>query len=210
MRIKLTILLVVGLLACPPFLIPRPVLSKNVSYGPARITLLNISETDEDNFEKVAASFSKLRHHTPRTNDWDIRLGGLNHNGDRDWLMVPASRQNRSRIRDLGPLDWSDDIAVPVLYILPCRTSEICGRIHIPPASSGKRIQDEDLNPHIAKPTVGHMYLVHTYRNVHPSFYSDWKGLLDFYSLVRVEELIPNKSCTITWKTIPSPEKKKK
>lgn len=210
MRIKLALVLVFVLLGCPAILIPKQVLSENVNTRPGeRITLQNRRRTaNHDNFKEATVDFRPRLYDVVRgpSNEWDLLYGSVNFNGDRDWFLVPSGRRGRSRIRDLGNMDWSDDIAVPVLPILPCRTNELCGGFRIPPSSSGKKIQDEDVNPHIAKPMVGHMYLVHTHR-IRPRSRGFNTLLEDFYTLVRVEELKPNESCTITWKIIPSPKK---
>lgn len=51
------------------------------------------------------------------------------------------------------------------------------------------------------------MYVVHTHdRDSDLSDRTTFDIALDFYTLVRVEELKPNESCTITWKRIPSPK----
>lgn len=207
MRLTLALVLVFVLLGCPAFLIPQQVFSENVNTKPdRRITLLN----HHANSEKSSVSFRSNSYDPsigPRHNP-DLLYGGLNLNGDKDWFKVAFESRDRSRIRDLGAIDWSDDIPVPVLPIVPCPRNEPCGRIQIPPSSSGKKIQDEDVNPHIAKAIVGHMYLVHTHDEERDlSNPSEFGTILDFYTLVRVEELKANTSCTITWKRIPSPKK---
>jgi hypothetical protein len=140
-------------------------------------------------------------------NEWDLLYGALNYNGDRDWFQVNCDKQGWSRIRDIGELDWSDQITVPVLPILPCRPDQRCGRIQIPSPESGKKIHDEDVNPHVAKPIAGHMYVVHRRQERRRSDPPGSGVLSDYYALVRVEELKPNESCTITWKRISPPKK---
>ena len=139
--------------------------------------------------------------------EWDLVYGGLSYNGDRDWLKVNSGRESWSRIRDLGEMDWSDSIVVPILPNLPCPTNTSCGRINIPSPRSGKKINDENLNPHIAKPVAGHMYVIHRKRDTRGRDPRQIKGPIDYYILVRVEELKPNESCTIAWKKISKPKK---
>jgi len=204
-------LLVLVFLGCPAFLSPKQVLSENINTNPARrITLLNRRKTENhDNYEKASVSFREgLAISDPLAagrNDRDLLYGALNLNGDRDWFTVAFGLRDRSRIQDLGSMDWSDDIVVPVLPILPCPRNGSCHRIQIPSSLSGKTILD--VNPHLAKPMVGHMYLVHTHdRDLsEPRRYA--YTLSDFYTLFRVEELRPNESCTITWKRIPAPQR---
>jgi len=191
----------------PAFLIPNHVLSETIiTDSTQRTTLLNENLTRHDDITKSYMSFRPVESYDrvrgPR-NDWDLRYGGLNFNGDRDWLMV----REGSRIRDLGNIGWSNDIAVPVLPLLPCPTRERCTGVRIPPSSSGKKIQDEDVNPQIAKPVAGHMYLVHSYHGERDlSDPREFDTLLDYYTLFRVEELKRNESLTITWKRIPAPK----
>ncbi len=68
-------------------------------------------------------------------NDWDVQFG----NGG-DFFHVSMVTDDRSRIADLGELNWSDAIEVPVL-----------------PAHPDPKIDE----PRV-KAVVGHMYVVHT------------------------------------------------
>ena len=187
-----------------------PARSESVGTKPGRRVTLLLQTPAPDSWEKAIVSFRPKEFYDaskeeplPR-NEWDLLYGGLNYNGDANWLKVNCDRNSWSRIRDLGELDWSDDIKVPVLPILPCRADQPCGRIQIPPRQSGKKIEDEELNPHIAKPIVGHMYVIH--RHVERRRSDPPDALFDYYALVRVEELKPNESCTITWKRISTPQ----
>jgi hypothetical protein len=141
------------------------------------------------------------------SNDWDLLYGSLSLNGDRDWLMVNSHGKGWSRIRDLGEMDWSDNIAVPILPTLPCSKDRPCGHIHIPPPKAGMSIADQDLNPHIAKPIAGHMYVIRRNMERQPADLLQLKVISDYYILLRVEELKPNESCTITWKRVSTPKK---
>jgi hypothetical protein len=69
-------------------------------------------------------------------NDWDILFG----NGpDTDTLRVSMVGDDRSSMRDLGPLNWGDSFQVPVVPAYAVPTNE------------------PELNA-----IVGHMYVVHT------------------------------------------------
>jgi hypothetical protein len=217
LKFVLTPAFVFVLLACPLFVISNKALSASNYAAPTeRITLFNSTRhANHNDYKKSIVSFrldTSYKVETGPNTDWDLRYGGLSFNGDRDWFITAFGRRDRNRIRDLGKLDWSDDIMIPVLPILPCQTNEPCGRIQIPPASTSKQIQDEDVNPHIAKPVVGHMYLIHVYEEKRPASPPRppdpprLEILFDFYTLVRVEELKPNESCTITWKRIATPK----
>src|SRR5262245_56023942 len=209
-------MLVFVVLGCSVFVIPTRARSQAISIKPDhRTILLNRKNTENsDNYREATVSFrpsdyEEIARQLPR-NDRDLLYGSINFNGDRDWFQVALVNGDRSRIRDLGKLDWSDKIVVPILPILVCPPTEQCSqplRVQVPP--KGKKLHDENLNPHIAKPVVGHIYVVHT-RDWEPDalFPKDLLNLVDFYTLVRVEELIPNERCTITWRRIPSPERK--
>lgn len=69
-------------------------------------------------------------------NDWDIQFG---NNPSRDGFNVTTVTDDRSRIQDMGALNWSDAFQVPVLPAYPVPTTE-------PEAPA----------------VVGHMYVVHT------------------------------------------------
>lgn len=188
-----------------------PIRSQSVDTKPSQsVTLHNRRGTpNSDNWKESIVSFRHERLYFAELgphNEWDLLYGDLDYKGDRDWLKVNCERNTWSRIRDLGELDWSDDIQVPVLPTLPCGTNVPCGRIQIPPSQSGKKIEDEDLNPHIAKPKVGHMYVVHRYRERRRNDRPVFQTLSDYYTLIRVEDLKPNESCTITWKRVPTPK----
>jgi hypothetical protein len=69
-------------------------------------------------------------------NNWDLLFG---NNPDRDEFSVTMVADDRSRIKDLGPLEWSDVLAVPLLPAHPEPTREPSVRA-----------------------VIGHMYVVHT------------------------------------------------
>ena len=161
MKLKSAFVLAFGLLACVVFLAPSHVLSESVDTKPGRrVTLLVRKRTPQsDNWDKATISFQPepiygssseppIQRSTELTresstmppndwppkpaNEWDLLYGALNYNGDRDWLQVNCDNKGWSRIRDVGQLDWSDEITVPVLPVLPCRPDQRCGRIQIP------------------------------------------------------------------------------
>jgi hypothetical protein len=220
-RRKLALVLVLVLSGCCALFIPTRVLSEHIVsqkvYGKPSRRLLLLPHSY--NIERASVSFRSNGYASKnQVNDGDLTYGSFHYNGDRDWFQVTSTIEDLSRIRDLGPMDWSDEITVPVLPILPCplkdQIAEGCGRVQFPSRFSAKRIQDEDVNPHVAKPVAGHMYLVHTNDRREPRRPDPYKveffDPTDFYTLVRVEELIPNQSCTISWKRIQSPEKERR
>ena len=180
-------------------------------YSAGRGTVNEPFQASSNNWDLMNETYRDRTYATPTVKypeplstspgDWDLLYGSLNYNGDRDWLKVNCGRESWSRIRDLGMMDWSDDIDVPILPVLPCQ------RFTIPPPGSGKQIADEDVNPHIAKPVAGHMYVIQRKKVMRRSNPTKMKWVSDYYILFRVEELKPNETCTITWKKISTPKK---
>ncbi len=91
-------------------------------------------------------------------------------------------------MKDLGTLDWPQVTSVPVL---PARAAPLTGAIRfrartfVAPEGS------------IVHAVPGHMYVLHV---------KD-EGA-DYYVMFRVEEVTPAGECRMSWKRVPSPEKK--
>jgi len=115
---------------------------------------------------------------------YELQYGQINWNGDSDWFTVTRATDDRSRIKDLGVLGWSDIVEIP---LLPAST-ELEG-INMP--SKG-----HEGSSNVARVVVGHLYVVHS-KDSHS----------DFYTLFRVDNLVPGDEVTISWKVVPSPEK---
>lgn len=81
-------------------------------------------------------------------------------------------------------MNWSDIVEIP---LLPAST-ELEGLI-IP--SKG-----HEGSPNLARVVGGHLYVVHS---------KDRDS--DFYTLFRVDNLVPSDQVTISWKGVPSPDK---
>jgi hypothetical protein len=52
-------------------------------------------------------------------NDWDIKYSYASINGSSDYFGVTMISNDRSRIEDLGKLNWTDPKEVPVLLANP-------------------------------------------------------------------------------------------
>jgi hypothetical protein len=112
-----------------------------VQSEPRRVTLAARRVTNgDDNFPDATYSFEfdmNGEAAVPFTlNDWDLLFG---NSPDVDSFRVDLAGGDRSRILDMGALNWSDSFQVPVLPAHPVPTNE----------------------PDIAA-VVGHMYVVHT------------------------------------------------
>lgn len=120
----------------------------------------------------------------------DLRYGGISENGDDHWFDVPMCGPSRTKLKDLGELNWSDVYYVPVLFALPApNCSGVGWRFE-----NGKvvEISPEGVN---VRAVAGHMYVMRV---------KDSKS--DFYVMFRVESFEPEGKCTISWKRVPSPD----
>ena len=118
---------------------------------------------------------------------WDVLYGNFKINNNADWFSL-ARRNHRSRIRDLGALNWQDISQIP---ILPARPEPL--RTITVDASANATTNSPDGN--FVRAIVGHVYLAHI---------KDDNS--DFYAMFRVEEMVPGDNVTISWRLVPSPE----
>lgn len=123
-------------------------------------------------------------------NNYELLYGNINYNGNQDWLSVTLVTDDRSRIKDLGKMDWVEINDAPYLPVsdvpqkgfrIPVKGNENC---------------EEDYECHVVHVNEGHIYVVHT---------KDTNT--DLYTLFRVDKLVPNDQVTISWKNVRSPEK---
>ena len=122
-------------------------------------------------------------------NDFELQYGNLTLNGDSDWFTVTMVGDDRSRIRDMGALNWSDVREVP---FLPA-TAKPHGGVRAP--ARGQTFE-ESSDGQVSRVVVGHMYVLHA---------KDPRT--DLYALFRVEKLVPNDEVTISWKVVPAPKR---
>jgi hypothetical protein len=157
---------------------------------PNTVTLFSRSKY-EDQFDGYGKSTFSFKHGVRSDigreitrNNYELQYGNINWNGDSDWFTVTMVTDDRSRIKDLGVLKWSDIVEIP---LLPAST-ELEG-FNMP--SKG-----HEGSSNVARVVGGHLYVVH-------SKDSD----SDFYTLFRVDNLVPSDQVTISWRVVPSPEK---
>lgn len=131
----------------------------------------------------------------PEVSDWDLGYGFMRISNE-DWLIVSAGPNKRSVMKELGQHNWSDAFNVPVLEPLP-RLLEGEKRHITVDSSADTHAAWAKSTTHFAKAKVGHMYVMHV---------KDEEA--DFYVLFRVEQLEQGEQCTISWKRIPTPERK--
>jgi hypothetical protein len=121
----------------------------------------------------------------------DIRYGGINVNGDDEWLEIADRYGSRSMLADLGEMRWQEVNQVPILPASPrphpvglTFTYRHGRAVQISPAGVS------------AKAVAGHIYVMHV---------KDAER--DYYVMFRVESLEPRGECRLSWKRVPSPEK---
>lgn len=162
---------------------------------PQQVTLFSRIKY-EDELKGIGKSAFSFRHGVRSDagpeithNEYELEYGNISLNGDADWFTVSMVTDDCSRIKDLGGMSWSDAFYVPVLPV----SLEPHQGIRMP--AKGQPFE-ESSDGQVTRAAVGHMYVVHTK-----------EGDRDLYSMFRVDELIPNERCTISWKLVPSPEK---
>jgi hypothetical protein len=143
-------------------------------------------------FSRATFSFERAMRGTK--NEWDLLYGNAYIGDDHDWLSASTANDNRSLIRDLGALNWSDSYKVPVIAPLPELEEGKTRTITVDSSGdTGKKWAEK--NGVFVKAIVGHMYAMHVKDNDS-----------EFYVLFRVESIERGDNCTISWQMIPSPE----
>ena len=122
-------------------------------------------------------------------NNFELQYGNFTWNGDSDWFTVSMVTDDRSRIKDLGTLQWSEILKGPYLpaSVKPHRGVRFPAR--------GQTLEDSS-DGQVSKVVLGHMYVLHA---------KDPRS--DLYALFRVEKLVPNDEVTISWKVVPAPKR---
>jgi hypothetical protein len=145
----------------------------------------------------------------------DLRYGALYAGDELDWFESSTASGDRSVIRDLGLLDWTDDYKVS--RVEPLAKLKAGEQRHITVDTSGadgadgadgdgvprpkarpsrpKNDGKPKVDPLFVKALVGHLYVIHVVDDVR-----------DFYALFRVEALERGDNCTMSWRLIPAPE----
>ena len=161
--------------------------------GPAETVTLFSRTTYKDHsggYGKSAFSFKHgVRSDVGRKvarNNYELLYGNINWDGDSDWFTVTMVTNDRGRIKDLGPLKWVELENLPLLS-LNAGPQEA---IRFP---SKTETFEESSRGRVTRVVEGHVYLL---RSKDPDS--------DFYTLFRVEKLLPNDQVTIGWRVIPS------
>lgn len=160
------------------------------SAKPKTVTLFSRAKYKDKNhgYGKSAFSFNHgLRSDVgPRItrNNYELLYGGIRLNGDSDWFKVTMVTDDRSQIKNLGELNWSDPFDVP--YIPP--SVQPHNGIRLPAKTE---TFEQSSNGQVTRVVAGHMYVLRS---------KDSQS--DLYTLFRVEKLVPNEEVTISWKIV--------
>jgi hypothetical protein len=119
-------------------------------------------------------------------NRYELVYGSISFNGDSDWFSV--SMGTASRIKDLGELKWSDLNEVPFLAASASPQRGVR-------SPSPTETFEESSNGQVTRIWAGHVYVLHNKDRD-----------TDFYTLFRVDNLVPSDQVTISWKVVPSPK----
>lgn len=196
MRINKLFMVAFALIIIPPQIRGEFSYQNTGQWTDIQKTILYTRDNQEDkDYGKAYFSFQygvRSDVETEKTKkDWDIKYGYASINGSSDYFGVTMISNDRSRIKDLGRQNWSDIKQVP---ILPGNPGPYKG-IRFP--FNGESIE-ETSEGQVTKVVEGHMYVAHIKDED-----------TDLYALLRVEKLVPNDRCTISWKVVASPEEKK-
>ena len=159
--------------------------------GLSRVTLFSSLAHNHDfsrtslNFDTGEVGFVRGQ---PNQN-FDLSYGTVKINADGDWFEV---RDARSRIVDLGVKGWDEVKETPPFPQSKTKVAPSLDQRKVIDASAGSK----DVSPlrQIVSARTGHMYLVRVA-----------KGTRALYVMFRVENLITEDNCQISWKRVVPP-----
>jgi hypothetical protein len=164
--------------------------------------------------------------------DCQLRYGSLYAGDDWDWFQSSVGQTDRTAIRDLGLLNWTDAFTVPVVRPFPKLKPGEQRHITVDTSgadgadgANGARGQDgADADGVVRLKPGADVYAAplpsrpkHDGRpKIDPVYAKVIPGHMyvvhvvtetsDFYALVRVEEVEKGDNCTVSWRLIPAPE----
>ena len=160
--------------------------------APETVTLFSRTKHREPDggYGKSAFSFrhgvrSDVGHEVTR-NNYELLYGNLNLDGDSDWFSVTMVTDDRSRIKDLGALTWEEVVKLP---LIPLSAGTSHQPIRFPRETE---TLEESSQGRVTRVAEGHVYLVRS---------KDRDS--DFYTVFRVEKLLPSDQVTISWRNVP-------
>jgi hypothetical protein len=144
----------------------------------------------------------------------DLRYGALYAGDELDWFESSTAEGDRSVIKDLGLLYWTDNYKVSTVEPLPklkageerqisvdtsgadgADGADGDGVVRPRPGSRPKNDGKPKVDPLFVKAIIGHLYVIHVVDDVR-----------DFYALFRVEALERGDNCTISWRLVHAPD----
>jgi hypothetical protein len=159
---------------------------------PSQQTITLYSQIKYKSLSRSSFSFERAGRGTQK--DWDLLYGSMHIGDDLDWFSASTAKDNRSLIRDMGELNWSDLYKVPVITPLP-KLEEGKERNIVVDSSGDTGKAWAEKNGIFVKAVAGHMYAIHI---------KDTDS--DFYVVFRVESIERGDNCSISWQIVVSPE----
>ena len=148
----------------------------------------------KDDFSRASFDFNLGRSGTGTS--WDLMYGNLYTGNDVDWFQPSMIGDNRHVIRDLGTLDWSDQIRVPLLIprpkLMPGERRKIT--VNTSAGAYDNWAANAEHEGIFARAVVGHMYALHAKNS-----------RSDYYILFRVDSIEHGDHCTISWRRVRRP-----
>jgi hypothetical protein len=151
-------------------------MDRDHSYGRSAFNFQHGLRSDDERWKPVTR------------NEYSILYGSIATNHDSDWFAVSMGCEERSRIKDLGAMTWSNVFDTP---FLPAHARTEFG-IRFPRRGESYESSSDE---RVTRVIAGHMYVVHIK-----------KEESDFYAMFRVDSPELSDHCTISWKIVPSPE----
>ncbi len=127
--------------------------------------------------ERSDVRFGKSRH------DFELFYGTVSLDGDSDWIHVETAADERSRIRNLGKREWSELNELPEIE----PNDQLYGLSFAHDDDELEKVSHGT----VAKAREGHIYLLRT---------KDANS--DLVTALRIDQLVPGRSCHITWRLI--------
>lgn len=163
------------------------------SYALSQSVTLYAPLAPKYDFSRSFFDFEQAKFGEPKK--FDLLYGNMRIAGDFDWIGASTAIDNRSLIRDLGELNWTDIYKVPVIEPLPALKEGQKRTIILDSSGLNGKAWAKN-NGIFVKAVIGHLYAMHV---------KDSDS--DYYILFRVENIERGDNCTISWEWTPTPEK---
>lgn len=180
---------------------------KTAELYSAYLNAQNPPELNEAKVSRNCFDFVKESEVKCGENRWDLVYGNLRTGDDWNWFEVSSSKNVRSKIVNLGKLDWTDSLTIPVIEpyrklkegegrVMTVDTSGKNGNSGNSKAADASEKNEAKTSGGFTKAVLGNVYAARIV-----------DGSEDFYVLFRVDALEGDK-CVISWKRADAPKEK--